>query len=594
VIFAYAEVEQSAVAAARQRLQLISRQLADLVTPGVPRRVATLKERAAAPAVRALFLAPADSAARAAALASAANLRSVAESELPIAIWSTDGTVLAESGVFPKGAITSPSGRATDPTLLPESAGVSQFFGIGSQAYYWVAAPVERGGQRLGWLGELRQAGSAGVAQQIETLIGSGIEVYFANTAAGLWVSLDGTLSQSPPAWPFTAEQEYSRPSKGDYLGYATPLTGTPWAVVVEQPERAIMERPYTVLRRSVIASVLLAIAGAAGAWVISRGITRPLRELRLAANAVARGDYARRIQLRRGDELGVLAESFNWMAEQVQSTHDVLRQQFETAQSLADDLEHANRRLERAIADAEDASRTKDQFLATMSHEIRTPINAILGYTELLRLGVAGTLNEGQEAQLERLEISGRHLLDLVDQVLDFARTEAGTLPVEQQSASISDSAQTALTVVGPQAAARGVELGSACVPESGLTYLGDAPRVHQILVNLLGNAIKFTEPGGKVTLRCTSCDQEGRAEEKGQWVCLAVEDTGMGIPPERLADIFEPFVQVESGYTRRHGGAGLGLAISRRLAHAMGGELSAESEPGRGSRFTLRLRRG
>jgi len=594
VLFVFAEVKQSAVSAARQRLQLISRQLADLVSPGIPRRVATLRATATERAVLAVFAAPADSTTRSAALATLDELRTPAEPELAIALWRADGEMLLESGRFPTGAVASPSGRAIDEALLPDSAGVGPFFTIGSEAFYWVAAPVRRGGQMLGWLGELRRLGSANTARQVEALIGNGIGVFFANTTRGPWIALDGSLAEPPASWPFTGEQEYQRAPDGAHHGYATTLPGTPWAVVVEQPDKLILARPFTVLRRSTLAAILLGIAGAMGAWVISRSITHPVRELRLAAEAIARGDYARRIQLRRGDELGVLAESFNWMAAQVESTHDALRQQFEAVQSLADDLEHANRRLERAIGEAEDASRAKDQFLATMSHEIRTPINAILGYTELLRLGVAGPLTAGQEEQLDRLQVSGHHLLDLVDQVLDFARIEAGTLAVEQASARTADAIHTALTVVGPQAAARGVTFSSLCGPECSLAYLGDPPRVHQILVNLLGNAIKFTAPGGQVTVRCAPCDQDGREEESGAWVCLVVEDTGVGIPPERLADIFEPFVQVESGYTRRHGGAGLGLAISRRLAHAMGGELSVESELGRGSRFTLRLRRG
>src|SRR5690606_10463657 len=145
------------------------------------------------------------------------------------------------------------------------------------------------------------------------------------------------------------------------------------------------------------------------------------------------------------------------------------------------------------------------------------------------------------------------------------------------------------ALTVLRPQAAEHGVELVSTC-DASGPRYLGDRPRVDQILVNLLSNAIKFSGPGTRTSVRCeTRVGGPPAAATGGRWTCLTVEDAGVGIPAEQLARIFEPFVQLESGYTRRFGGTGLGLAISLRLARSMGGDLTVESEPGVGSRFTL-----
>ena len=247
------------------------------------------------------------------------------------------------------------------------------------------------------------------------------------------------------------------------------------------------------------------------------------------------------------------------------------------------------------ARAAAEEANHTKSAFLATMSHEIRTPINAIMGYTELLELGLAGPLTDKQRLQLGRVRVSSRHLLTLVNDVLDLAKVEAGRLVVQREQASASASATGALTLVQPQAEARGIHLSNLCTDAPGARYMGDPHRVEQILVNLLSNAVRFTEPGGRVVVTCEIVESAPDAAQVPvgmDCVCaLHVEDTGIGIAPAHRGAIFEPFVQVEQGHTRTREGSGLGLAISRRLARLMGGDLTVESELGRGSTFTLWL---
>jgi len=249
------------------------------------------------------------------------------------------------------------------------------------------------------------------------------------------------------------------------------------------------------------------------------------------------------------------------------------------------------NARLFRA---AQAASRAKSQFLATVSHEIRTPINAVMGYAELLEMGLAGEMGEKASEYVGRIQGSSRHLLSLVNDVLDLSKIEAGEMAVRHEALPLRATADRALEQVEPQARAKeiAVSLEWSC-PEDDV-YVGDEDRVSQVLVNLLSNAVKFTEPGGSVTMTCSAVGggpptlAEGG---DGMWVTVEVADTGIGIAPDKLEAVFDPFMQVDGTHTRREGGTGLGLAISRRLARLMGGELTLESTPAQGSRFTLWL---
>jgi len=242
----------------------------------------------------------------------------------------------------------------------------------------------------------------------------------------------------------------------------------------------------------------------------------------------------------------------------------------------------------------AESASRAKSDFLAIMSHELRTPLNAILGYSELMELGISGDLSETLRDHIGRIRKSARHLLSLVNDILDLAKVEAGRLSVANAPAKVSEAIDSALSLIQPQAEAKNLKIvvipGADHIPD----YIGDDERVRQILVNLLSNAVKCTEPGGMITVEgssTTTPDPRARLQPRNAHIRFAVTDTGSGIAADKLRAIFEPFVQADSGHTRAVEGSGLGLTIGQKLARAMGGDITVESVLGKGSSFSLWL---
>ena len=233
-----------------------------------------------------------------------------------------------------------------------------------------------------------------------------------------------------------------------------------------------------------------------------------------------------------------------------------------------------------RRLAASEEANRAKASFLAAMSHELRTPLNAIAGYADLLLAGVAGELTDQQRQYVERVHAGQKHLLGVINDILNFSRIEAGQLAYDIEPVSLRGCIEAVLPLIEPQTRTKRLALTDSAPGE--VMVLADGPKVEQILINLLSNAVKFTAAGGSITL-CSGID-------RGLGF-VAVRDTGIGIPTADLGAIFQPFVQVGRSLTSPHEGTGLGLAISSDLANGMGGSLDAESVLGEGSTFTLRL---
>lgn len=246
---------------------------------------------------------------------------------------------------------------------------------------------------------------------------------------------------------------------------------------------------------------------------------------------------------------------------------------------------------LQDALARAEAADRIKSAFLATMSHELRTPLNSIIGFTGIILQGLAGPLNAEQSKQLGMVRGSARHLLQLINDVLDLSKIEAGQLEVHAEPFALPDALEQAAALVRPLADKKGLTLAIVAPPGLG-EMTSDRRRVEQILINLLNNAVKFTDQGS-VTLTAEPVAGYQPLPESAPrpGVRLRVTDTGIGIQPEDLAKLFQPFHQVNTGISRQHEGTGLGLAICRRLASLLGGGISARSEWAKGSEFTVTL---
>jgi signal transduction histidine kinase/CheY-like chemotaxis protein len=350
------------------------------------------------------------------------------------------------------------------------------------------------------------------------------------------------------------------------------------WYVFVDQP----LEEAFAPVIISLGRTFLLFVAGILLAVILSlflaRRMVAPIQDLQRGAQQIGAGALDQRIEVHTGDELQALAEEFNAMAERVRESYATLEQKVEErTQTLAETLQE----LEEKSHQLEIASRHKSEFLANMSHELRTPLNAVIGFSEVLSQRMYGPVNEKQEEYLQDIVASGRHLLSLINDLLDLAKIEQGRMDLELRVFSIRNVLQTGLTMVRQVALQHGVTL-SVEVADGVDEVEADERKVKQIVFNLLSNAVKFTPDGGTVTVSARAENEE---------IVVAVRDTGIGIAPEDQDRIFDEFQQVHRRAVTRQRGTGLGLAVARNLVELHHGRIWVESALGAGSTFTFTL---
>ncbi len=333
----------------------------------------------------------------------------------------------------------------------------------------------------------------------------------------------------------------------------------------------AVRAQGFYVAATAVLAGLILA-------FFLSRTITDPLQEMIVATEKVTAGDLTQHVAINSGDELATLGTRFNQMTEQLQQTLAQMEEEI-------DERKKAEAEAEIAREFAEEANRAKSTFLANMSHELRTPLSAIIGYCELLIEQVDMEMYDGVTSKLGRIQVAGHHLSELINEVLDLSKIEAGKMVLHPGTFAVSDFienvVQTAIPLMNRN--------------QNDLVYINefkeldflyaDEGRLRQIMLNLLSNAAKFTE-NGHVTLTILRELSDGQ-----DWVQFKVSDTGNGILPEQLEDLFKPFVQLNSTATHVQPGTGLGLTISQQFAEMMGGRMGVESVPGQGSHFSVYL---
>lgn len=405
-------------------------------------------------------------------------------------------------------------------------------------------------------------------------------------------------ITPSPPSDP----EALTQVSSVDTTRILLPVLGKHLNLANDNPDNDLRQIGWlelelshqgTLLRgyRSLFTSLLLIGAGliitALLALRMSTAISKPLHKVKVAVAKLKDGYLETRLPALGSHEMDEVAAGINRMAEALLSAREELQQSIDQAtedvQQNLETIEIQNIELDLARKEALEASRIKSEFLANMSHEIRTPLNGILGFTHLLQ---KSDLTPRQQDYLSTIEKSADSLLGIINEILDFSKIEAGKLVLDSIPFNLRDLIEDTLTILGPAAHSKHLELVSLVYRDTPLSLVGDPLRLKQVLTNLVGNAIKFTNEGTVVVRAMVEDERADRAQLR-----ISVQDTGIGLTDQDLRALFQAFSQADNSLSRQPGGTGLGLVISKRLIEQMGGEIGVDSIPDEGSEFWISL---
>jgi signal transduction histidine kinase len=352
---------------------------------------------------------------------------------------------------------------------------------------------------------------------------------------------------------------------------------------------RTSLEALYSLFTTVGIITIGIAVCALLLSYFISfrmqRLISQPILHLAKTAREVSmRRNYSIRAVRENPDEIGDLIDGFNEMLKQIQKRDEALSRHSESLALHSARISAMNVQLTAAKEKAEQGSKAKSEFLANMSHELRTPLNAIIGYSELLKEELEERQHLDHMPDLQRIETAARHLQELINDILDLSKIEAGSMQVNAEAFVVQATIREVVSTLKAQLEGNGNHFSLEYGNDPGI-MISDALRLRQVLVNILGNAAKFTK-NGTIVLHVSRVQSD-----TGDWVHLRISDTGIGISPEHQHRIFQIFSQVDSSTSRKYAGSGLGLAISRKFSRLMGGDILFQSEPGRGTTFEVCL---
>lgn len=552
--FAYSEVRRSAVAAAADRLDRITQQLAQLLTQSARARFAVMESTATLAAIRGYVKAPG----RGAPPIEPLRRLGVGPLVLSVELWDPNGRRLAQTGAI--SPLDSTQVATVIGALREGRSGIGRFTLVGDTVVYGLVTAIAEGGNTLGYLVERRRLAATGTGSRaLADLIGEGSTLAIGNATGDLWTDFNQRVVGPPVDVLAPGLHEYMKDSVAVF-GQSARVAATPWQVVVEFPRHLVLARSRTFLTRVGLITFALLFVGVGAAWLAGRWIARPLRRVTDAAEAIAAGRSAVAPPVTRTDEIGRLTGAFNTMAGKVAKSHAQLEAQV----------------AERTAA-LQETLHELEAFSYTVSHDLRAPLRGMQGFAQALLEDYSPQLDDTARDYARRVVDASRKMDVLIQDLLGYSR-----LSREQLSIGIVDLDPIATEVSRSVADEVEQRRGRVEIVAPLGHLVGNGRILHQILVNLVGNAIKFIPAEVKPHVRLFTETHNGRRR-------LWVEDNGIGIAPEHQQRIFRVFERLHGGET--YPGTGIGLAIVRRGVERMGGDSGVESSPGRGSRFWIEL---